>query len=223
MDYTEWITLNGLRCMEHTLQVVMALGESSVKSKVATTKLQRHREEEEASRKTDVDKIAFGSGNGNQEEHAIGSGAFSVAGDHVELDNRKPLVLCQRCSKKNINQELWLPVLLPSLSSTLQIGLWDWDLLSANDCIGHFHQRFRCSDKNNLAHKATGMINAAADKIGMGGIASVMHRGSEAIGHAVDGMGNALGVSTAKLHSAVPACHFFDGNEWIPADDYKRR
>jgi hypothetical protein len=112
--------------------------------------------------------------------------------------DKKPLKLCSRCEKKNLNQELWLPVLLPSLSKTIQIGVWDWDLTSANECIGHFHQKFRLEDEKKK--KQTG---------------GWKERALGALGEKFDDFGDTF--------DGVPDSVFFNDKEVVNGAHYKHR
>jgi hypothetical protein len=114
--------------------------------------------------------------------------------------DKKPLKLASRCEKKNLNQELWLPVLLPSLTKTIQIGMWDWDLASANECIGHFHQKFRLEDEKKKGSKK---------KKGVGGAALA------AVADKLDDMGDSF--------DSVPDCLFFNDQEVVDGKHFKHR
>ena len=46
------------------------------------------------------------------------------------------------CKDPKINQELWLPVMLPTMTKTITVEIWDWDAASFNDLIGTVYLRF---------------------------------------------------------------------------------
>jgi hypothetical protein len=67
---------------------------------------------------------------------AGGSKKTKVHKKKAKKGNRKLL-------KPRFKEEIWLPVVVPTMTKTIDVSVWDYDLGSGNDCVAHTYLNFK--------------------------------------------------------------------------------
>jgi hypothetical protein len=114
-----------------------------------------------------MDSSTFGGGSSTDVVLSLAFGADND-GKPIAIDSHHVAVNCSKAARgdvfdrsqqaKYVGQEVRLPVLLPTSTKTLRIGLWDRDAVGSNDCLGHefVNLQFKPQEKNAIGRVTQG-------------------------------------------------------------------